>query len=125
MQRNRPDPEHDVESRADVGTTERRRTVPDSEAVHVRSYDHEWAYDLHVEIATLDGDVVFQQRYYLQPGASRSEVGILPNGEYEIQATLDNEHRESEQCRIDATTDGTVVVEIGNGVLSLTQGLHA
>jgi hypothetical protein len=119
MQRNRSDHERHVESRADA------ETPPASEAVHVRSHDHEWAYDLDLEIAALDGEVVFQRRYYLQPGASRSEVGDLPDGEYEVRAILDNEHREVRRCRIDATTEGTVVVEIGNGVLSLTQGLHA
>jgi len=106
----------------------RARDAPDNQAVrsedlHVRSYAHEWAYDVAVEIVTPDGDVAFAADYYLQPGDADSEVDALPPGEYEIRATLDNDRRETATCRIGPEPDRTAVIEVGNGVLSLTEGL--
>ena len=94
-----------------------------SEDLHVRSYAHEWAYDVTVKIATPDGDVVFDTDYYLQPGDAESELDALPPGEYEIQATLDNETHETAQCHIGPSPHRTAVIEVGNGVLSVTEGL--
>jgi hypothetical protein len=94
-----------------------------TEDLHVRSYAHEWAYDVAVEVSTLDGDVVFDADYYLQPGDAESELDALPPGKYEIRATLDNETRETAQCRIGDAPEQTAVIEVGNGVLSLTEGL--
>jgi hypothetical protein len=94
-----------------------------TEDIHVRSYAHEWAYDVTVEIATPDGDVVFDTDYYLQPGDAESELDALPPGEYEIRATLDNETRETAQCHISPSPHRTAVIEVGNGVLSVTEGL--
>ncbi len=94
-----------------------------SEDLHVRSYAHEWAYDVTVEVFTPDGDVAFEADYYLQPGDVESEVDALPAGEYEVRATLDDDDRRTLRCRIGSSPDRTVVVEVGNGVLSLTEGL--
>jgi hypothetical protein len=105
-----------------------RRTGADSRAarsedVHVRSYAHEWAYDVSVEIATPDGDVAFAADYYLQPGDAESELDALPPGEYEIRATLDNDTRRTATCQVGPSPARTAVIEVGNGVLSLTEGL--
>lgn len=99
------------------------RTAARSEDLHLRSYAHESAYDVAVEVITPDGDVAFEADYYLRPGDAESEVDALPAGEYEIRATLDNDRRETATCQIGADPDRTAVIEVGNGVLSLTQGL--
>ena len=105
------------------------RHAPDSRAaartedLHLRSYAHEWAYDITVEVRTPDGDVAFAAEYYLRPGDAESEIDALPPGEYEIRATLDNDRRETATCRIGPEPDRTAVIEVGNGVLSLTEGL--
>lgn len=99
------------------------RTTPRSEDLHLRSYAHEWAYDVAVEVRTLDGDVVFEADYYLRPGDAESELDTLPAGEYEVRATLDNDRRETVRCRIGDAPEQTAVIEVGNGVLSLTEGL--
>ena len=94
-----------------------------SEDLHVRSYAHEWAYDVSVDVRTPDGDVAFEADYYLTPGDAESEVDALPAGEYEVRATLDNGRRETATCRIGPDPGRTAVIEVGNGVLSLTTGL--
>ena len=43
-------------------------------------------YDLEIELVDSDGSVAFRDRYYLQPGAAKSEVDAVPPGEYEIRA---------------------------------------
>lgn len=108
---------------ADQGSLATGPEVVGSEDIHVRNYDHQWGYDLSVEVVDDDGDVVFEQRYYLQPGRLESELDVVPAGEYEIRATLDNLEQASKPCRIDAAPEHTVVIEVGNGALSLTEGL--
>jgi hypothetical protein len=94
-----------------------------SEDLHVRSYAHEWAYDVAVEVLTPDGDVAFEADYYLQPGDADSEVDELPPGEYEVRATLDNDKEATARCRIGPEPGRTAVIEVGNGLVSLTEGL--
>ena len=107
----------------------RARDAPDSrpaarsEDLHLRSYAHEWAYDVAVEVVAPDGDVAFEADYHLQPGNAESEVDTLPPGEYEIRATLDNDTHKTAACRIGSDPDRTAVIEVGNGVLSVTEGL--
>ena len=98
-------------------------TTARSEDLHVRSYAHEWAYDVAVEVVDDAGNVAFEADYYLQPGDAESEVDELPPGEYEIRATLDNGTRKTATCRIGSDPGRTAVIEVGNGVLSVTEGL--
>lgn len=93
-----------------------------SEDIHIRNYDHRWGYDLSLEVVNTEGTVVFEKRYYLPPGHAESELDIVTDDEYEIRATLDNLQKEALRCRIDDEPDNSAVVEIGNGVVSLTQG---
>lgn len=113
-----------AEPEFDRGALAERPEVIGSEQIHVRNHDHQWGYDLTLEIVDPDGDVVFEGRYYLQPGQVESVLDVLPAGEYEVRATLDNLEEETLQCRIDAAPEHTVVIEMGNGVHSLTQGLE-
>ncbi|MDZ7701530.1 MAG: hypothetical protein U5J98_05380 [Halobacteriales archaeon] len=108
-----------------------RETIADrpeligTEHVHIRNHDYQWGYDLTLEIVDADGHAVFEDRYYLQPGQIESELDALPPGEYEVRATLDNLQEASLECRIGPSPEETVVVELGNGILSLTAGLRA
>lgn len=101
-----------------------RRDVVGSEDLLVRNYDHRWGYDLAIEAIDVSGEIVFERSYYLQPGQLKSEAGVLDEGEYEIRAVLDNLQEATISCRVDAEAEHTVVVEVGNGALSLTEGLH-
>ncbi|MFB6361230.1 MAG: hypothetical protein ABEH59_07890 [Halobacteriales archaeon] len=96
-----------------------------SEDIHIRNFDHQWGYDLAIEAVDEDGETVLEKRYYLQSGRVESELDVLPAGEYEIEATLDNLKQETLWCRIDDDPEHGVVIEVGNGALSLTEGLSA
>lgn len=97
--------------------------VPFSEDLLVRSYDHRQAYDVDVEVRHEDGALAFHERYYLQPGATVSETNRLPGGCYQVRVTLDNRQERVLLSRIDDAPEHTAVVEVGNGALSLTDGL--
>lgn len=122
-----PSRRHETEATADTRTTptptENRETAS-TEEIHVRSYDHDRAYDLRLEIRVPGGEVVYSDRYYLQPGASESETDVVSPGAYRVEAVLDNDDRRSRRCRIGSAADHTAVVEVGNGVLSLTEGVR-
>lgn len=112
-------------STASNTTQKTRQEALPSEQIHIRSYDHHWAYDLDVVVVTEDGDLVFHDHYYLQPGHTESVAEGIPAGDYEVRVTLDNSYRETVQCRLDTSPEHTALIEVGNGVLSLTEGLHA
>lgn len=105
---------------AEAGVYYRERLT--TEALHLRSYDHRRGYDLTVEARRLDGERTFERRYYLPPGEAVDEDD-LPAGVYELTVTLDNDDSEQLRCRLDAAPGHTAVIEVGNGTLSLTQGL--
>lgn len=94
-----------------------------SEDLHLRNYDRQWGYDISLEVVGEDGEDVYEQSYYLQPGQVVSERDVLPAGEYEVRATMDNLRETALECRIDADPEHTVVIEVGNGALSLTEGM--
>lgn len=105
-------------------STNIEETVTRTEDLHVRSYDHEWSYDLDVEIATIDGTVCFRDRFFLQPNDSESVVNAVPPGKYEIRVTLDGDRHEARTCRIGASPSKTAVIEVGNRVVSLSEGFR-
>lgn len=115
--------------RTTSGATERtlvsKRVTDQTENIHIRNYDHQWGYDLTIEIVAADGHLRLEKRYYLQPGQIENEVDLLPHDDYELRVTLDNDQQKTLQCRIDASPANTAVIGVGNGALSLTDGLYS
>ena len=95
-----------------------------SEELHIRSYDHQWSYDLDVELVDDEGETLFRERYYMLPDSTESEGSIVPSGQYELHAILDNGERETFPCRIDSNPEHTAVIEVGNGALALSEGIQ-
>lgn len=114
----------DVESTTDSSERETPSAVERrTEEIHIRNFDFSRTYDLTVEVYDADG-LVFASRYYLTPGKTVSERGRLPPGEYEIRVELDGRRERRLHCEIDDTPDKTALVEIGNGTVSVTEGLY-
>lgn len=121
MRREQSDePDHVSDLSEHEGSTA-HQTVSRNEAVHIRSYDHQEAYDLDIEFVKRDGETAFEKHYYLLPGHIESESSIVPSGNYEIRVSLDNSHGETLECRIDSSLDHTAVMD-RNG---LAQTPHA
>ena len=100
------------------------RTSVDTEDVHLRNYDPFCEYDLTVTVTDEGGDLVFRRRYYFQPGEVESERDLLEPGTYEVSVELDNRRRETATCRVGPDPERTVHVELGNGTVSVTEGLY-
>lgn len=120
-QRNSHSPKSTVASELNSRVT--RPEGRGTEDIQVRNYDTQWGYDLSLEVVDEDGSVIFEQWYYLQPGQLESEIDVLPPGEYDVRVTLDNLKEESIRCQLDADPENTLLIEVGNGALSLTAGL--
>lgn len=101
---------------------QRTRSAVRSEEIHIRNFDDTRSYDLTLTVR-LDGESALSDTYYLTPGRRISEIDRLPAGIYDITAELDNRQRETVRCEIGSTTRRTALVEVGNGIVSVTQGL--
>lgn len=94
-----------------------------SEEIHVRNFDVNRAYDLTIEVRDAHG-LVFANRYSLTPGKTVSELGRLPPGSYDVRVELDGRRQRTTRCEIDGTPEGTALIEVGNGTVSVTEGLY-
>ena len=104
--------------------TSSRHTATGTEAIHVRNYDHDRGYEVDVEVETEDGEVPFQRRYQLQPGQIVSEYDVLSEGNCVVMVTLDDTRERALECRIGESPEHTATIEVGNGALSLVEGLN-
>jgi hypothetical protein len=100
-----------------------RSRAPRCEEVYVRNFDMDRTYEVTVTIKNSDG-VTFTNRYYLTPGKTVSVLGQLPPGEYEVQAVLDGRRQQSTRCEIGDAPERTALIEVGNGTISVTEGLY-
>ena len=110
---------HQQPQRTDA--TDAPPSPPTTEDLLIRNYDFQWGYDLEVTVSDADGKSVHDERYYLQPGETKSEFGLLDPGNYEFHVVLDN--RRELTTHVDDATDG-VLVELGNGAVSVHDGLY-
>jgi hypothetical protein len=128
-----PSDDHSMEATQDteVGHNEivhRRGDRFDPESVHsenlfIRNYDPYEAYDLTVSVSDTEAPV-FEERYFFQPGQIETVRGVLVPGEYEVTVELDNRRRKTATCRVGDSPHQTIHVEMGNGIVSLTEGLY-
>ncbi len=100
------------------------RASVDTEDVYLRNYDPFSEYDVMVTVTDGNGESAFRRRYYFQPGEVKSERGLLEPGTYEVTVELDGRRRDTATCRVGPSPDRTVHVELGNGTVSLTEGLY-
>lgn len=109
----------------DGGAGERAsRQSPRSEDIYMRNYDPYWGYDLDVRVLGRGEEPVFESSYCLQPGEGRSVENVIAPGEYEVVVELDARHEARADCRVSSAPDHTIHVELGNGTVSLTEGLY-
>jgi hypothetical protein len=94
-----------------------------SEEIHVRNFDVRRSYDLTIEVRD-DQGLVFANRYHLTPGKTISELDRLAPGEYEVRVQLDGRRRQTTVCEIGESPEQTALVEVGNGTVSVTEGLY-
>jgi hypothetical protein len=92
------------------------------EDLHIRNLDLKRGYNLRVEVR--DGESVFTREYRLGPGERHSELDQLAPGTYTVVASLGDGRRRATRCTINDRPARAALIEIGNGTVSVTDGLH-
>lgn len=99
----------------DAGTDD-----PEIVIARLRNYDYWEGHSVRLSVVSADGEVVYSGRRYLAPEQAARVSGLLSGGTYELRVWIDGVERTRRTCRIEATPSGTAVVELGNGVVSVT-----
>lgn len=92
------------------------------DAVHVRNYDHADAHSVRVTVVGPEGEARLTERCYLAPGQSREVSAELAPGRYHVAVSVDGLERVRAGCRIGPDPERTALVELGNGIVSVTAG---
>jgi len=92
-------------------------------AVTLRNYDHLVGYDLTLRLEASEGEEAFEKRYYLPPGEVTHSPDPVSPGEYEATVVCDGDRQATGHCRVGPRPEHTVVVEVGNGAVALTEGV--
>jgi hypothetical protein len=93
----------------------------ETEDVLLRNYD---ALETHyLQLRAVGEDRTVERTYRLGPGTVESETDVLPAGEYHVEVEIDGPRRWAGHCRVDDGPEQTVLVEVGNGLVSITEGV--
>lgn len=103
-----------------ASTDPARQLEPVLDAVHVRNYDHRAGHSVQMTLAGLVLEAELTDRSYVGPGQSARVSGHLEPGQYRLR--VDGVERHRADYQLDETPVGTAVVELGNGVVRVTEG---
>jgi hypothetical protein len=103
------------------------------ESLVLRNYDGT-SVRVHVRFVDADDDTVFKRTYTLGPGDVVSTPTRLRRAVYRVAATVDHDSadpgdaiettkRDAAECLVGSAPAETAVVETGNGVVSVTEGI--
>lgn len=133
MQQQYADAVESTDHRLDTETVRTR-----CEQLHLRNYDESRQYRVTVSVSQPDGGPEHEMTYKLAPGDVTSELEIVPPGRYEVEVSgsfrpvgQDRHHgtagndKETATCNVGDRPQQTVVVECGNGVVSVSEGLSS
>jgi hypothetical protein len=88
----------------------------------VRNHDADREYDLTVRVS--DGDeTVLERAVVVEPGGTVAWTDAVPPGRYEVRAEVTAGPDAGGECAVDASAEGTALVEVGNWHVSVTEGL--
>jgi hypothetical protein len=100
------------------------RQAARSEDIHIRNYDRSRSYDLTVTVHG-DGDPLFEASYHLYPGQVGTVSGVLDPAEYRVTVEFEDGPPVRAECRVSNAPEHTVYVQVGNGLVSVSDGRTA
>lgn len=106
-----------------VVTPEETPPFVSEESLVLRNYDSTDSHDVTVRLLDATDEVAFRRTYTLDPTATVTVCTRLSRGVYRVEARLDEERTTSVDCLIGSGPDETALVEVGNGVVSVAEGL--
>ena len=105
-----------------VGSSVSTGRAYQGEQLTLRNHDHRSGYELGVHVTDGEGTTVGQERYVVGSETTKRVFDVCPPGEYTVEVSHAGEVTDTVAGRLDESADGTVVVECGNGVVSVTTG---
>lgn len=94
----------------------------DEPALLVRNYDGERAYELTVRVLDERDRPRLARTIEVGPSTVRAVGDDLHAGHYTVVVETAGGSRDSADCRLDPRTSDTALVELGNGIASVTDG---
>jgi hypothetical protein len=88
----------------------------------VRNHDADRSYDLTVTARDADGAVVLERDLSVDPDDTVEWTGALVPGRYEVRAETATGPEDAAVCDVAADPASTVLVELGNWQVSVTNG---
>jgi hypothetical protein len=104
-------------------TEQHRDRSTESEDIHIRNYDTNDPHRIKVALRDKNGQQVFENKYVVRPQGIKSVSDAFKPGTYVISVQCDDIHEEQLEIDIGTQPEKTAVIELGNGILSITQGL--
>lgn len=124
----------DADGTATTLDTETVRTR--CEQLHLRNYDESRRCRLSVSVSRPEGGPEHESTYELGPGEVASELEIVPPGRYEVEVSAAFQpigkespggtvgtDAETANCNVGGRAPQTIVVECGNGIVAVSEGL--
>jgi hypothetical protein len=112
----------DRQRRSDDISDEPELTVSD-ETLVVRNYDGDESHSLSVRLVGADDETAFSRTYTLDPMASISVQTRLSRAVYRVVVQLDGNGTDRADCLLGSGPNETALVEIGNGQVSVVEGV--
>lgn len=110
-------------------TTDRTELSVTDESIVLRNYDDTATHTVTVRLRGVNGAVAFERTYELAPSRTRSLRTRLPRGVYTAEARREHEPTstgdptDSEPVLVGSGPDETALVELGNGLVSVSDGV--
>ena len=97
--------------------------VVSEECLTIRNYDSHVSHEVTVRFFDADDDVAFKRAYTLSPLDVVSVSQRLDRAVYRVDVVVDGDTNVDAECLIGSGPNETALVEIGNGLLSVTEGV--
>lgn len=92
------------------------------EQLTIRNHDERSGYGLTVRVIAADGNVLERNGHYVGSGTTKRVFDIADGGEVTVDVMHAGASVGSVTTHLDGTPEGTVVVDCGNGVVTVTAG---
>lgn len=105
------------------GPTDSEPPIVNEECLTLRNYDSERSHVVQVKFLDANEDVAFERYYTLAPLGVVSVSERLERAVYRVDAEVDAAESASAECLVGSGPGETALVEIGNGLVSVTEGV--
>jgi hypothetical protein len=103
--------------------SETTKQIVSEESLVIRNYDASEPHDVRVQFLTIEGNVAFRRSMRIPAMETVTVRTRLRRAVYRVETELDEQSTDSAECLIGSGVDETALVEVGNGCVSVVEGL--